>query len=371
MDRTDLCIIGASYAGLACASAAAASGLSVTLLDAKAEVGIRPHTTGILVQEALAHLPGLPAALVRPIEGVRLYSPSLRSFDLRSDGYAFCAADTPGLLRWIAKGLAAQPAVSIRTGTRFQTAEEQGDGLYLPQQNLFTRYLVGADGARSTVAKQLGLGENREFLIGMELEFAGHEHMDERFLHVFVDSSLAPGYIAWVVPGVGITQVGLACRHPAHLAIEQFLEKLRPLCDFSSLTPLGRRGGLIPVGGVVSPVARHRALIVGDAAGMVSPLTAGGIHKALELGALAGRSVAAWLEGSAVRPEQPLLDASPRYRFKRQLRRLANRGVPNALVELTFGNLLSRRFAQLVFFHHRGLLSREGLRAALGRNTGD
>lgn len=369
MDRTDLCIVGASYAGLACASAAAASGLSVTLLEAKAEIGSRPHTTGILVQEALDHLPGLPAELIRPVAGVRLYSPSLRSFDLHSDGYAFGAADTPGLLRWMAQQLAGT-GVDIRTANRFHGAEERGDGLYLPQQDLFTRYLIGADGARSTVARQLGLGENREFLIGMELEFAGHAHLDERFLHVFVDSTLAPGYIAWVVPGVGITQVGLACRHPAHLAIEQFLDKLRPLFDFTSLTPLGRRGGLIPVGGVVSPVARHRALIVGDAAGMVSPLTAGGIHKALELGALAGRSVAAWLAGSAVRPEQPLLAASPRYRVKRQLRRLANRGVPNALVEFTFGNLLFRRFAQLVFFHHRGLLSREGLRAALGHDAG-
>ena len=37
------------------------------------------------------------------------------------------------------------------------------------------------------------------------------EGVDER-LHVFLDSQLAPGYIGWVVPGVGLTQVGLASR---------------------------------------------------------------------------------------------------------------------------------------------------------------
>jgi flavin-dependent dehydrogenase len=370
MHKTDLCVVGASYAGLSCAAAAAASGLDVTVLEAKAEVGLRPHTTGILVQEAVEHLPGLPAALVRPIPGVRLYSPSLRSFDLRSDGYAFCAADTPALLRWMAEDLRRHAGLTLRNRARFQHAEERSDGLYLPEQDVLTRYLVGADGARSAVARHFNLGANQEFLIGMELEFAGQAHVDERFLHVFVDSALAPGYIAWVVPGVGITQVGLACRHPAHLAIEKFLEKIRPLCDFTTLEPLERRGGLIPVGGVVKRIATPRVLLVGDAAGMVSPLTAGGIHKSLQLGALAGEAVADHLQGHGPHPEERLLAAAPRYRIKRQLRRLANHGVPNALVEGVFGNLLFQRFAQLVFFHHRGLFSRKGWEAVFGRGGG-
>jgi flavin-dependent dehydrogenase len=369
MHKTDLCVVGASYAGLACAAAAAACGLDVTVLEAKPGIGQRPHTTGILVQEAIEHLPRLPAALVRPVHGVRLYSPSLRSFDLRSDGYAFYAADTPGLLRWMADDLRRYSSLTLRTRARFQNAEQRPEGLYLREQDLFTRYLVGADGARSAVAQHFDLGTNHEFLVGMELEFAGQAHVDERFLHVFVDSELAPGYIAWIVPGVGITQVGLASRHPAYLAIEQFLKKIRPICDFSALEPLERRGGLIPVGGMVAPIATPRALLVGDAAGMVSPLTAGGIHKALELGALAGEAVAEHLQGLGPSPEQRLLAAAPRYRCKRQLRRLANRGLPNAFIEGVFGNLLFQRFAQLVFFHHRGLFSRQGWDAVFGKDV--
>lgn len=369
MHKTDLCVVGASYAGLACAAAAADSGLAVTILEAKPAVGLRPHTTGILVQEAVEQLPAIPPSLVRPIRGVRLYSPSLRSFDLHSGGYAFLAADTTGLLRWMADGVLKNPGVTLRTQAKFHGAETRSDGVYLREHDLVARYLVGADGARSAVAAHFGFGSNSEFLVGMELEFAGHDHLDERFLHVFVDSALAPGYIAWVVPGVGITQVGLACRHPAHLSIEQLVDKLKPIFDFSTLSPLERRGGLIPVGGVVNPIANRHALVVGDAAGMVSPLTAGGIHKALELGALAGTAVAARLAGGAP-PEQALLAASPQYRFKRQLRRLANVGVPNPLVEFVFGNSMFRRFAQLVFFHHRGLLSRCGWETVMGRHQG-
>ncbi|MES2626729.1 MAG: NAD(P)/FAD-dependent oxidoreductase [Pseudomonadota bacterium] len=369
MHKTDLCVVGASYAGLACAASASACGLDVTVLEAKPGIGYRPHTTGILVEEAVAQLPEIPRSLVRPIRGVRLYSPKLSSFDLYSDGYAFLAADTPSLLRWMAQELLKNGNVTLKTRSRFQGAEQKSDGLYLPAQDLFTRYLVGADGARSSVAKHFNLGANREFLIGMEMEFAGHDHLDERFLHVFVDSLVAPGYIAWVVPGVGITQVGLACRHPAHLAIDKLIEKIKPVFDFSTLVPLEKRGGLIPVGGVVDRIANDHVLLVGDAAGMVSPLTAGGIHKALELGGLTGRAVADYLMDDGLPPEHALLAASPHYQFKRQLRRVANFGMPNPLIEFAFGNTLFRRFAQLVFFHHRGLLSREGWDAVLRRDA--
>lgn len=364
MNSTDLCIVGASYAGLACAKAAVQEGLAVTLLEAKPEVGYRPHTTGILVQEALAHLPSIASHLVRPIHGVRLYAPSLRSFDLHSPGYHFLAADTSGLLQWMAQDLLQHAGVQVQTGSRFQGAQAQASGVYLPAQDLRCRYVVGADGARSAVARHFGLGLNSKFLIGMELEFAGHTHVDERYLHVFLDSALAPGYIAWVVPGVGITQVGLARPFPARLALEPLLHKLRPVFDFSALQPIGRRGGLIPVGGVVRPLACEHALIVGDAAGMVSPLTAGGIHKALELGHLAGRAVAAHLQGAGPRPERMVSAAAPRYRFKQQFRRLANRGVPDAWMEWAMGRSAFQRLAQLIFFHHRGLLSASGWKAA-------
>lgn len=102
---------------------------------------------------------------------------------------------------------------------------------------------------------------------------------------------------------------------------------------------------------------------------MVSPLTAGGIHKALELGGLTGRAVAEHLISGGQRPDQTLLAAAPRYLCKRQLRRLANYGMPNSLIELALGNTLFRRLAQLVFFHHRGLLSKEGWETVLGRDA--
>ena len=75
--------------------------------------------------------------------------------------------------------------------------------------------------------------------------------------------------------GVGVVQVGLARRvrdaQPApDAAMSAFLEKISPFFDYRAKRPASVRAGMIPVGGIASPVAASRALLVGDAAGMVS-----------------------------------------------------------------------------------------------------
>ena len=67
------------------------------------------------------------------------------------------------------------------------------------------RFVLGADGARSHVARAFGLARNRRFLAGVEAEFAATGEPDAKtddYLHCFLDSRLAPGYLGWIVPGV-------------------------------------------------------------------------------------------------------------------------------------------------------------------------
>ena len=45
-------MIGAGFAGLACARAAARRGLRVIVIDRKREPGVQMHTTGLVVKEA-------------------------------------------------------------------------------------------------------------------------------------------------------------------------------------------------------------------------------------------------------------------------------------------------------------------------------
>src|SRR4029079_385738 len=74
------------------------------------------------------------------------------------------------------------------------------------------RFLVGADGPQSRVAQALGLRRSSKFLFGIEHEDEGVDIADPDRMHCFIDRRVAPGYLAWVVSGVGIVQVGLARR---------------------------------------------------------------------------------------------------------------------------------------------------------------
>jgi flavin-dependent dehydrogenase len=328
-------------------------GLRTLVLEAKPEVGSRLHTTGILVKEVEAEW-DIPARFVRRIHRVRLYGPSLGTIDLESPGYYFLSTDTGGLLRWFARH-AREGGAQVRTGQKFEGASLRDDRFAF--NGVSARYLIGADGGQSSVARRFGLGRNREFLLGAEWEMRGIRGLDEEALHVFLDSKIARGYIAWVVPGVGVTQVGLACRLPTRPDLPAFFEKAGRIFDFSRARVVGRRGGLIPIGGPLRPIARDRVMLIGDAAGLVSPLTAGGIHTAVHYGRRAAQLVSEWMLDRGPEPGRALAREIPRYFWKGLLRKVMDSGPPNHLIDLGLKSPALRALAQVVFFHHRGLLS--------------
>jgi flavin-dependent dehydrogenase len=169
---------------------------------------------------------------------------------------------------------------------------------------------------------------------------------------------LAPGYIAWLVPGVGgVAQLGLACRAPHRPDLSALRRKLAGLFDFGAARIVGWRGGLIPVGGRVRPHGAPGVLLVGDAAGIVSPLTAGGIHTALDSGWRAAHAIADFLGDGGVDPATAVAEAYPDFVWKRWLRRLIDLPVPAALFDLLLATPPLRLLAQSIYFHHRGLLS--------------
>ncbi len=179
----------------------------------------------------------------------------------------------------------------------------------------------------------------------------------EERLHVFLDSRLAPGYIGWVVPGVGITQVGLAARAPVRPDLDRFIERISSVFDLSGASRVGTRGGLIPIGGPVHPYASRNVALVGDAAGLVSPLTAGGIHTALRSGRTAGIAIACHLLDGGPAPDRALQGAYTRSMWKRSMRAAIDLHPPNVLIDLALDSAAFRAVARAVFFHHRSLLS--------------
>jgi len=362
---SDCIVVGASFAGLACATALARAGMRVTVLEKKADAGEKLHTTGIIVKDAidqLAILDGLPAEMVRRVTGVRLYSPNLRHVDLAAPGYYFLATDTPRVMRWLA-ARAEQAGTHIAYRALFKDARRTQSGFDLGEFGT-TRFLVGADGPNSAVAKAVGLGRSSQFLFGIENEYAGVEIPQPHLLHCFIDRKLAPGYIAWVVAGPTGAQVGVAQRlrgrrQPAVDAIAEFLRKIAPILDLRGRSPTSVRAGMIPCGGVVRSVATRRALLTGDAAGMVSPVTAGGIHNALKHGLAAGYAIADFLGGKREDPSSWFVGSYPKFHVKRVLRFLFDRFQSDTFFDLLLRTKLLRTAAGIVYFHHKGVFDSE------------
>ncbi|MEV4680038.1 NAD(P)/FAD-dependent oxidoreductase [Streptomyces kurssanovii] len=293
-DSADVLVVGAGLAGLHTATLLARQGHDVLVVERRAGLAGAIRTTGIFVRKTLDDFPLPPECLGPPIRRVVLYPPNLRRpVDLVSSRDEYRVGDMAPLYEASAASAAAA-GVRIALSTRY--AGRHGDTFHLAGRDgpttVRARFVVGADGARSRVARDLGLDRNHHLLVGAEEVFELPGSDEPPTFHCVLDPTLAPGYLAWVVNDGQHAHVGVAGyadRYPEGLrrAVEQFSASAPGLAGVDRPEAVERRGGLIPVGGLLRRISCPDGLLVGDAAGAVSPLTAGGLDPCLRQSELA------------------------------------------------------------------------------------
>jgi len=92
---------------------------------------------------------------------------------------------------------------------------------------------------------------------------------------------------------------------------------------------------------------------VGDAAGMVSPVTGGGIHTALHFGRRAAQLVSDYLQDRGPHPARAMKREAPKFRAKLFMRALLDFAPPNALINAMLMTEPARALAQRIYFHSR------------------
>jgi hypothetical protein len=95
-------------------------------------------------------------------------------------------------------------------------------------------------------------------------------------------------------------------------------------------------------------------MLIGDAAGTVSPATGGGIRYAFRFGRRAGQVIADHLQHLGPRPDAVLAAELPRFTLKRGLRLALDLTPPNALLSALLRSKPLGWLAQHVYFHRRG-----------------
>ncbi|MGI5184869.1 FAD-dependent oxidoreductase [Dactylosporangium sp. CA-152071] len=300
METVDVLVVGAGLAGLHTARLLAERDLRVLVVDRRRSLAAGVRTTGIFVRRTLDDF-DLPGHLLGPgVRDVLLYPPSRRDpVHLTSDRDEYRVADMPAVYdhaRRAAETAGARVLLGVRY-TGITTGIAHLDGA----EPVRARFVVGADGARSAVARDLGLDVNRRLLVGAEIIHPSGSATTVPAFHCVLDPRVAPGYLGWVIDDghhvhAGVAGYPSAMRSGVRHLLSAFTSDAPGLTAPAGPTgPAERRGGPIPVGGVLRRLACPSGLLVGDAAGAVSPLTAGGLDPCLRLSELAATVTADYL----------------------------------------------------------------------------
>ena len=363
MKSYDVVIIGAGLAGLQCAKLLGKSGAKVLLVDRKTDLSKGIHTTGIFVRKTFEDFDFPDETLGKPIRNVTLYSPKLKTLSLESEKDEFRVGKMSRIYDDFLE-TAVTDGVRFARSTSYKSAQISGAETIVKLEKrgevteVKTKVLIGADGANSRVAKDLKLDENKEWIVGCEEVFrSGNSHENPR-LHCFLDAKLAPGYLAWIADdgeeihiGVG----GYAADFNPREALKLFKESTKQIFDLKNAELSETRGGRIPVGGILRRIANENGLLIGDAAGAVSPLTAGGLDPALRLSKFAAEIVLERLQTDEAKVLLKFSGELFRARFISRLwmRKISKTFTNQRFLEIAFSFLRSgigRKFAKHVFF---------------------
>ena len=327
---TDVAIVGGGPIGLATARAAAEHGARTTVFERNSEASSPSCCTGLVSPRTLPTLGVSDDSVLREIHALRVHLPSGRQIDLRSESVKAVVIDRAVLeaelllraaeagadIQFSAEVIGAEPGkLSVRSGSKIRSTTAS--------------VIVGADGPRSKVATWLSLEQPRSFVSATQVELEAIPTCADQ-VQVFVGNDVAPGFIGWSVPAQdGIIRVGLgavAPHAPASL-LNRLLAEHYPHARI-----LTRSAGWIPLAPVAQPATRD-ALLVGDAAGHVKPLSGGGLYTGGLCARIAGETAAHSSGAESSTPE--LITIYP----KRCLEAIGK--------ELAFGRSIRQHLSQL------------------------
>ncbi len=308
MMETDILVIGAGPAGSTAAKHAAMAGARVIIMDKKSEIGTPKRCAEGVSKEGLKKLEIEPNQrwITKEASGIRMVSPNGTAVNLTEDkvklpeaGYILERKVFDKYMAMDAGRAGAKIMVkTLATGMRREedqvvvTAENMGN-----EFEIKAKIVIAADGPESRVGRWAGLRTSlkpKDMESCAQFEMAGVQ-MEEPDCIEFYFGSVSPGGYAWIFPkGDDIANVGLGVLTTItdKTAYEHLLDFVENNPATKNAQPVEINIGGDPVGGLLKKKVTDNVLVTGDAAGMVNPLTGGGIISGMLGGRMAGQVAA-------------------------------------------------------------------------------
>jgi digeranylgeranylglycerophospholipid reductase len=264
----DVVVAGAGPAGSAAARECAEAGLRTLCIEEHGTIGHPVQCAGLLSLAAFAECRVSTRSIMHTVRGARFIPSSGEPLEIDAGRPKAHVVDRGILDREMA-------AAAARAGAEFRLKTSvislQGNRAVTKgvrgREEVGFSLLIAADGVRSSIARQLGLGRAGVYLSG--LQAVARCPADPRFVEIHPHAS--PEFFGWVIPaGNGLARVGLLGEGDQR---EGLASLLRPYGGGT----LDLISGALPLGPL--PCTHGpRTLIVGDAAGMAKPTSGGGIY---------------------------------------------------------------------------------------------
>jgi geranylgeranyl reductase family protein len=299
--KFDVTIVGAGPSGTMAAYLLAKQGVKVLLLE-KAKMPRKKICAGGITVRASTLLPfDFGECVENVIYGVRI-SYNLAPQRVRTYPEPLAYMVMRDKFDYLLAEKAREAGVTLEDSREVREIQDQKERVLVNtgSGSFTTPLLVGADGANSVVVRSLGLRKGFEFGLG----FNSHVEVKTEQLSqwdglIGLDWGIKGGY-AWVFPKRTRVCVGAASSLKETKKLKPYTLKLIRSYDLGNPEEQTIQGHLIPVRKSGTPLGSQRVILLGDAAGLVDPLTGEGIYCALKSAHLAAEAILNFIQGKTV-----------------------------------------------------------------------
>lgn len=297
--RYDAIVVGAGPAGSTTARECAERGLSVLLLDRAEFPRDKPCGGGITVRASNLLPFSIEPAVERAIYGVHLTYKQANGFNRRSDDHLVNMTqrrnfDALLLQKALDAGVVLREGAVVRGVTRGATTVEVSTA----RETFKGSALVAADGANGRTAQMAGVRQRFWQQVALEGNVSPPGGVPDKWSASFgLDLGGVPGGYGWVFPKGDHLNIGIGGWRYVGPRLRERLTDLARFYGYESKDMWGLRGHYLNIRKPESPLVRGNVVLVGDAAGLVDPITDEGIYAAIWSGKAAARNIARYVAG--------------------------------------------------------------------------